>query len=224
MGLRTYLGLKKRPPPRVSPPSHALEWWVGKEFSHDMAGTRLGHWVRVLAPYRNQVTHICEIGSWEGQSAIFWLEFFPSAHLTCIDTFKGSSHHQGPDFAHKTAGIEERFDRNLVPYGSRVEKLKARSIEALDRLRLCKREFDLVYIDGSHERDEVMIDCVLAWQVTRPGGIVIWDDYRFGADNPENNPGPAINAFLAMHATDASVLFDSGDQLFAVKSPTATLG
>ena len=37
---------------------------------------------------------VIEIGSWEGRSALFFLNFFPRSRITCIDTFAGSSEHQ----------------------------------------------------------------------------------------------------------------------------------
>lgn len=36
--------------------------------------------------------------------------------------------------------------------------------------------FDLVYIDGDHSAAAVMHDSKLAFQVTRPGGLVVWHD------------------------------------------------
>jgi hypothetical protein len=36
---------------------------------------------------RETTRSVLEIGSKEGRSAPFWLEFFASCHLTCVDLF-----------------------------------------------------------------------------------------------------------------------------------------
>jgi predicted O-methyltransferase YrrM len=129
---------------------------------------------------------VLEIGSQEGRSAVLWLEFFPGAHLTCVDFFSGEA--------------AERFDRNLAGYGTRVRKIAGTSIKALGLLREEKAVFDFIYIDGSHQRDEVMIDCLGAWHLLREGGVMLMDDYTWMPDNPEaQRVASAVDAFLAWH-------------------------
>jgi hypothetical protein len=40
------------------------------------------------------------------------------------------------------------------------------------------RKFDLVFIDGSHERSYVESDSKKALAMVKPGGLVVWHDYR----------------------------------------------
>lgn len=37
---------------------------------------------------------------------------------------------------------------------------------------------DVVFIDGDHSTEGVVNDTLLAWEVVRPGGLVIWHDYH----------------------------------------------
>ena len=37
---------------------------------------------------------------------------------------------------------------------------------------------DLIYIDSAHERGETIIEIHLYWQLVRPGGLLMGDDYR----------------------------------------------
>lgn len=39
--------------------------------------------------------------------------------------------------------------------------------------------FDLIYIDGSHMRLDVLTDAVMAWQLLRVHGILVFDDYEW---------------------------------------------
>src|SRR5262245_55442833 len=119
-------------------------WFEGKEFSSDWASNNFTMWRRVLSPLRDQPVRILEIGSWEGRSALFFLNFFKRSTIVCIDTFEGTPEEAAVYALLATIlrGIEDRFDRNLAALGSRVEKYKSRSGPALERLSLERRRFD----------------------------------------------------------------------------------
>lgn len=177
-------------------------WYAGKEFSSDWTSLHFPVWIEVLRPFRERPCDMLEIGSWEGRSAVFFLEFLPLCRLTCIDTFGGGAeNHASPTENSQIPLIERRFDANLAPYDRRVEKIKAHSVTALDRLVASGGQFDVIYVDGSHMRDDVMVDSILAWRLLRPGGLMIWDDYGGGHDKrPAERVAPAIDAFLAWHS------------------------
>ncbi|HTJ02723.1 MAG TPA: class I SAM-dependent methyltransferase [Methylovirgula sp.] len=176
-------------------------WYAGKEFSSDWTSVHFPVWIDVLQHFRERSCDVLEIGSWEGRSAVFFLEFLPLSRLTCIDTFGGGAeNHASPTESCEIPQIERRFDTNLGAYGERVRKLKARSATALDSLVAGGAQYDVVYVDGSHMRDDAMIDSILAWRLLRPGGVMIWDDYAGGHDKrPAERVAPAIDAFLAWH-------------------------
>jgi hypothetical protein len=177
--------------------SEWARWYEGKNFSVDWSTHNFDAWSKALGHLRNSEVGILEIGSWEGRSAIFFLEFFQSGRLTCVDTFRGSSEHLNGAFDLGT--IEKRFDKNMANYGTRLEKINSRSVPALDRLAQEDRSFDIIYIDGSHQREDVMADSVLAWKILKQGGYVIWDDYLWQTDAAAaDRPGPAIDAFLGL--------------------------
>ncbi|HEX2120039.1 MAG TPA: class I SAM-dependent methyltransferase [Thermoanaerobaculia bacterium] len=177
-------------------------WFQGKDFTSDWSSGNFTMWRRVLSPLKQEPLRILEIGSWEGRSALFFLNYFKRSTIVCIDTFEGTPEEKAiyDQFASVIGGVEGRFDRNLSPFAGRVEKIKSRSGPALDGLAAQRRRFDLAYIDGSHRRDEVMRDSVGVWQLITIGGVVIWDDYEWGLDlPPEQQPRPAINDFLRDH-------------------------
>ena len=56
----------------------------------------------------------------------------------------------------------------------------------------------MIYVDGSHRRADAYRDCVLSWPLLDPNGIMLIDDYEFGAQLlDELKPKQAIDAFLA---------------------------
>jgi predicted O-methyltransferase YrrM len=178
-------------------PSEIAQWYEGKDFTSDWTSHNFPNWCRVFEPGRQKVKRILEIGSWEGRSAIFFLEFFPNASITCVDTFHDSSEYLGNP---NLPLIEERFDVNMSAYGARVTKIVAESIVALHTLIKADELFDLIYVDGSHNRDDVLIDSLLSWRLSRSGTIIVWDDYEGGALQPhETRLKIAINLFLSLY-------------------------
>jgi predicted O-methyltransferase YrrM len=196
-------------------------WFRNKTFTNDWSSVYFANWTTHLSRFRDRTPAVLEIGSWEGRSAIFFLEFLPLCRITCIDTFAGGAEHADFDDA-LLSSIEARFDSNLASYDQRVRKIKSRSLPALDRLAQDNEVFDLIYIDGSHTRDDVLLDSVLAWRLLAPDGICIWDDYRWGlSDRPlAERPQPAIDAFLDLYCNELQIL-DVQDQVIAQKRANA---
>ena len=90
-------------------------WFADKDFTTDWTSGNFTTWRRALSPLRNEPLRILEIGSWEGRSAVFFLNFFPRATIVCIDTFGGTPEE---DYVYdglreQIRGVEDQFDRNL---------------------------------------------------------------------------------------------------------------
>ena len=185
-------------------------WFAGGEFTYkDYVSNKIGRWAEVLGPLREQKLEVLEIGALEGRSALFFLNYLPRSHLTCIDPFP--------------KGLEAVFDRNLSGFSGRLEKMRAYSLPALIELRHRDRRFDLIYIDGDHRREAVTLDSVLSWPMLRRGGILIWDDYVYKVGGPlPERPAPAIDGFLVAHAGEYEELH-RGKQIIVRKIVEAQL-
>jgi predicted O-methyltransferase YrrM len=188
-----------QPQPTMVSPEDIADWYAGKSFTADWTSKRFKVWIPLLSDWRGRALNVLEIGSWEGRSALFFLNFLPHCTMTCIDTFQGGEEHTA---SRKTAAdiaqVEHRFDANLAAFSGRVEKIKARSSDALPQLALDGRQFDLAYIDGSHRAADVLSDGLLSWPMMRTGGIVIFDDYLWDMfPDPRERPRPGIDRVLA---------------------------
>jgi predicted O-methyltransferase YrrM len=177
-------------------------WYEGKAFITDWTSWHFPQWMELLAPFRDSPARMLEIGSWEGRSALFFLNYLPQVQLTCVDTFAGGQEHQeaaarNAEDAQLLRTVEDRFDSNTGAFSSRLEKIKAPSVDALVQLGVAERRFDIAYIDGGHRAREVYADSALTWPLMAQGGLVIFDDYLW-AEMPEpmDNPKPGIDAFL----------------------------
>lgn len=183
------------------------DYWKRAKITHAMADSRRESWESLLWPYRSEIHRVLEIGSYEGQSALFWHHHF-SAEVFCVDNWQHFA-----DGCKNGVEAERHFDENVR--GLPIIKRKAEtSTHALIDM---PGEFDLVYVDGDHSRLQVMIDTCLAWRLLRPGGIMIWDDFRDYRPDLIDRPTPAINAFIEMLADQIVVVKDTGQQLIVQK-------
>ena len=182
--------------------AEAAAWYAGKNFSADWTSWHFPNWIPLLAGHRRRRLRVLEIGSWEGRSALFFLNYLPQARLTCVDTFAGGQEHQEAAArdraeARRLRTVEQRFDRNTAAFKHRIEKIKAPSTEALVALGLENRRFDLAYVDGGHRASEAYADGMLTWPLMAKSGLMIFDDYQWTEmPEPLDNPGPGIDAFL----------------------------
>jgi Methyltransferase domain len=179
--------------------AEAAGWFTGKTFGYDWTSCHFPTWASLLARYRDLPARVIEVGSWEGRSALFFMNYLPQSQLVCIDTFEGSEEHRAhPEaFANDLPEIERRFDANLALFADRIEKRKAPSAVALAEFGIDGRRFDIAYIDGSHCSADVYSDGVLTWPMLVPGGIMIFDDYEWEyMPEPRSNPKLGIDSFL----------------------------
>jgi len=174
-------------------------------------------WMRIFESQQlaGKPIRVLEIGSWEGRSAAFLLHHLPQAAVTAVDTWQGGRQNAGDP---RLARIEELFDANVARYGARVRKVKSTSAEFF-RNGGHSPPFDLIYVDGSHDADDVIVDAVGGFELLAPGGIMIFDDYLWerGADL-RLAPAVAINRFLRMNHGRYRILSVTG-QIILKKTP-----
>jgi predicted O-methyltransferase YrrM len=179
---------------------------VGMEFTSDWIDTRFPHLTYFFRAFRNKAPKILEIGSFEGRSCIFFLLYMPSSTVTCLDTWGSPSEllsGEQPDF-------ERRFDRNVSAFRDRVEKLKGLSALILPQFTYTRGPiYDIAYVDGSHYADDVMVDAILAFQLLKVGGLMVFDDYRWGKSEypAHKNPNGAANLFLKLTKGEYEILY-----------------
>ncbi len=177
--------------------------------------SRAEYWRRAFARHAAGAREILEIGSFVGSSACLFLDLLPQANITCVDPFTGDLH-GGEAYNGDVTTIESRFDAATERFRERVRKIRTRSVPALELLGRERRAYDVIYIDGSHLHDDILIDSLLAWPLLKPGGLMMWDDYR-GATNwaRRDRPRHAVETFLTLHADHKVV--HARYQLFALK-------
>ena len=165
-------------------------------FQTNWFGGNVPHWLYVIERFglAGKPLDVLEIGSWEGASSLFILCALPLARLTCVDTWAGADEHQGTDALN---AIERNFLANTAPHADRLTRFKGTSFAYFADCGAAR--FDLIYIDGSHHADDVLIDAIKGFEVLRLGGVLIFDDYLWRYyPRRADNPAAAINAFLRL--------------------------
>lgn len=205
---------------------------AGYQFSNNWFNDAVkGVWSELLAQLAP--SKVLEIGSFEGASTCFLIQQIGAVRpleLHCIDTWQGGREHQpGSAAAADMKQVEGRFKANVntairsSQFPVRVEVHRARSEEALPKL-LCDESvgrFDMVYVDGSHQAADVLWDAVLALKLLRVGGVIVFDDYLWSGDSPQDllmAPKIAIDAFTTVYASKVRILSAPLYQLYVVKT------
>lgn len=148
----------------------------------------------------NEIINILEIGSYEGQATCFFLKYFKTSKVDCVDTWQGSDEHLKNSFSK----VEKIFNENINLFPGRVIKNKKRSN---DFFKKNKKKYNIIYIDGSHFYKDVYRDAINAKKVLEKDGIIIFDDYLFNFyERKKENPITAINKFLNKHGKDFEII------------------
>lgn len=190
-------------------------WDERYEFTTELFQPNLSQWSNLIDELQGKPVHLLEIGSYEGQSAIWLLENIcthPDCTLTTIDPFESSPTWE---IRPEKFEIESRFRQNIALTGGmdQVEIIKAKSFNTLIEWNNMKihsqpsRAFDFVYIDGAHEADAVLRDAILVWPLLKTNGIIIFNEYQVTRfKEPYNNPSTGIEAFIAIHKWEIEIL------------------
>lgn len=119
-----------------------------------------------------------EIGTWKGKSTAFMcVEIANSGKqidFYCIDTFEGSVEHQtNPELPH----LYDIFKSNMKPVEGYYKELRMSSMEAVKKFE--NESVDFVFIDGSHEYEDIKDDINHWLPKVKKGGVLAGHDYYF---------------------------------------------
>lgn len=146
---------------------------------------------------------ILEIGCFEGRSTVWFIEnllkHHPQACMECVDPWQGFS-----DLAGLTdwEDIKARWEKNVAnaAHESLVDPICIGQNRMTSRefFKNEKSEFDLIYVDGSHDKADAAFDLFNSWDCLKSKGVLVADDYDWvgphGWDQ-QNLPCQAIDFF-----------------------------
>jgi predicted O-methyltransferase YrrM len=129
-----------------------------------------------------------EQGVYMGSSAFVQLTASQRLHMWCVDPFMVAG----------TKKCTEYFLRQFISEG-RCELIPKFTPEAGAQLEHLKGRLDYVFIDGSHNYDDVLVDIDTWIPMIRPGGLLCGHDYEMGGDGVYNGVARAVQQKLVGH-------------------------
>lgn len=136
---------------------------------------------------------IIEVGSWKGKSAIAMANALRGFELNdsrvlCIDTWLGATEFVGKPDDDPKRGLRRAFGYPTIYYQflanvvltenqKRIIPFPQSSINAARFLQKNGVKADLIYVDGSHEYEDVVEDLKMYYPLLKKGGVIFGDDY-----------------------------------------------
>ena len=176
-----------------------------------MLNTGWGQWDKFLYNFVGKKINIMEIGVYEGEATTWFLKNLMTnkeSKIYAIDTFEGSPEYIDTDFSK----IKKTFLNNIkkTKRDNQVIVMEMMSFTALNKLIYEKKmfnQFDIIFIDASHEANDVILDAVLSWRLLKVEGILIFDDYKWKKIVQKNyRPALAIDSFIEIYKPEIEVL------------------
>ena len=149
-----------------------------------------GELVEALRPQR-----IIEVGTWKGGSALTLAGHVArlglDTEIVCVDTWLGAlemwtdlgdpERHGSLGLKHGYPTLYYQFLANVCRAGRQemVTPFPVPSVTAAPWFALKDIRADLIYIDGSHEEEDVYQDLLSYWDLVRPGGVLFGDDWSW---------------------------------------------
>lgn len=119
-----------------------------------------------------------EVGSWKGMSSAFMAVEIANSNKNidfyCVDTWDGSIEHE--QYGIDTSRLYDTFLDNMSPVKKYYKAIRAASLQAVKQFE--DNSLDFVFIDASHEYQDVKDD-IIAWlPKVKPGGVLAGHDYK----------------------------------------------
>jgi predicted O-methyltransferase YrrM len=183
-----------------------------KRTSTDYFSINAYYWDLIISKNFKEFSYL-EIGSWEGNSASYILKNFKTKKVFCVDVW--DTNNDSPKQEERNRF--ESFIFNLKKFKERFSFFKGTSDKFFKNN---SQKFDVIYIDGWHEANQVYKDINNSWDCLNVNGIIICDDYFYGdiKNNLVNNlPANAINKFIFENKNKLKVICVNNTQIFFKK-------
>lgn len=164
--------------------------WLTSAFSEDIQGWGAGkeHFVFDIVKEITQPRLIIEVGSWKGKSAARFANLLPEdGRIICVDTWLGAT-----EMIAAPAGTKRDLKVNLgypqiyyqflanMHYAGVAKKVVPFPQTSQNAARWMLKygvKADAIYIDASHEYEDVIADLNAYSILLKSGGVMFGDDY-----------------------------------------------
>jgi len=150
---------------------------VGEMFTPDIDLAAIEKVARIAGETTKYRPLFLEVGSWVGESALAMLRGCPGAHVTCVDTWKGTDGDMTGELAAKHGDdVWKAFCENTK--GQQISAMPGKSVEIAKSWGPGATPRDLIFIDAEHTYEALKADIEAWWPHLKDGGIMAFHDYR----------------------------------------------
>ena len=138
-----------------------------------------------------------EVGCYEGLSSFYVLSEYKSVNAFFLDIWD-LPNPNSKTLSHNFGLIEKAFDQNLS--GFNFKKIKNDSVISMRKLLKENVHFDFIYIDGSHNGEDILSDAIEAFKILKVNGLMFFDDFLQHDDNRILQSYVGIDKFLSLYS------------------------
>lgn len=148
---------------------------------------------------------VLDIAPHEGRSTVWLLDNVPGCHVTVLQT------------SDDTKVIRNMLHNLSMQQHSNASASVSVLLGGLEKLPPLKHEsFDFVYVDSGHDARFTLEAAVQSFNLLKPGGLMVFDDYTTDRLHGYQCPKPAIDAFVSVYSKYLKV-FHASWQLMLLK-------
>ncbi len=138
-----------------------------------------------------------EIGCYEGLSSFYVLSEYNNVCAYLIDLWD-LPNPNSQIISNNFNLVEKNFDDNLNEFV--YKKIKEDSVIGMRKLLKENKFFDFIYIDGSHNGEDVLSDAIEAFKILRVDGILFFDDFLQHDNSRTFQSYEGIEKFLSLYS------------------------
>ena len=147
---------------------------------------------------KNSKFDYLEVGCFEGLSSFFVLSEYKAVDATLLDIWD-MPNPNSKTLSHNFNSIEDTFDNNLSRFN--FTKIKDDSVVAMRKLFKQNKSFDFIYIDGSHNGEDILSDAIEAFKILKKDGLIFFDDFLQYDKNRALQSYEGIEKFLTLYSS-----------------------
>ena len=157
-----------------------------------------------LPENKNEKFNYLEIGCFEGLSSFYVLSQFKFVNAYFLDIWD-EPNKNSKSLTDDFNKVEKLFDVNLSKFN--FTKIKDDSVISMRKLLRKNMNFDFIYIDGSHNGEDILSDAIEAFKILKKGGLIFFDDFLQYELNRKIQSYVGIEKFLELYSNDLQIVF-----------------
>ena len=157
-----------------------------------------------LPKNRNEKFNYLEIGCYEGLSSFYVLSEFKFVNAYFLDIWD-EPNKNSKSLTNDFGKVEKCFDENISEFN--FTKIKGDSVTSMRKLLRNDISFDFIYIDGSHNGEDILSDAIEAFKILNKGGFIFFDDFLQYEKNRKIQSYVGIEKFLELYSNDLQIVF-----------------